>query len=130
MSDLLKRDRPAGNGSVLGRPFADLWGGDPFRTFLAPMTGFAGIEVMRTETGYAVEIPVAGFKPGDIEVTLEDGVLTVTGKNEKRSFTRSLTVPEDVDADGIEANVEHGLLNLALTLLPKAQPKRIEVKTK
>ncbi len=114
----------------LGRQFADLWSFDPFRSFSSAMSNFSGIEIARNDTGYAVEIPVPGYKPQDIDVTLEDGLLTVHGKNEKRSFTRTLTVPEEIDAERIEANVEHGMLTLALTLLPKAQPKKIEVKSR
>lgn len=125
MSNLLTRERN-GNGTAVTRPFADLWGFDPFRAFSAGMA--SGIEVARNENGYVVEIPVAGFKPGEIEVTLEDGLLNVRGKNERRSFTRTLTVPEDVDEERIEANVEHGLLTLTLNLSPKAQPKKIAVK--
>ena len=120
---------PRANGGLLGRPFADLWGADPFRAFPAQAyTG--GVEITRTETGYTVELPVAGFKPEQIDVTLEDGILSVSGKNEKRSFTRAFTVPEEVDADGIEANVEDGMLTLTLALQPKAQPKKIAVKTR
>lgn len=130
MSNLLSRDRGNGNGgSLLGRQLGDAWGYDPFRNFLSSMSGFSGVEIARTETGYSVEIPVPGFKPDQIEVTLEDGILAVNGKSEKRSFTRSLVVPEEVDAEKIEANVEHGMLTLTLTLLPKAQPKKITIKT-
>lgn len=113
------RTREPAYGSLLGRPFADLWNFDPFRS--------AGIEIARTESGYTIEVPVPGFKPDQIEVTLEDGVLSVSGKSEKRSFNRTFTVPEEVDAERIEASVEHGLLTLTLNLLPKAQPKRIAV---
>jgi HSP20 family protein len=127
MNTLSTVDRTGSRGSLLARPFADLWGMDPFRTFSAPSYG---VEISRTETGYTVELPVAGFKPDQIEVTLEDGVLTVTGKNEKRAFTRAFAVPEEVDADRIEANVEHGMLTLALALQPKAQPKKIQVTAK
>lgn len=113
---------------LLGRPFADLWGMDPLRAFSAP--AMSGVEITRTEGGYQVELPVAGYKPEEISVTLEDGVLSVAGKNEKRQFTRAFTVPDEVDADRIEANVEHGMLTLSLALQPKAQPKKIEIKTK
>jgi HSP20 family protein len=57
-------------------------------------------------------------------------MLTVSAKSEKRQFTRTLAVPEDVDAERIEANVENGMLTLTLDLLPKAQPKKIEIKAK
>lgn len=125
MSNLLSRDRNNG-GSLLARPLGELWG-DPFRNLFS-VGQLAGMEVTRTETGYTVEIPVAGFRPDQIEATLEDGVLTVNGKSEKRSFTRSVVVPEDVDDENIDAKVQDGMLTLTLTLHPKAQPKRITIK--
>ena len=126
MTSLMNRERN-GDG-LLARPFGDLWNWDPFRVFsgAAPTLG---VDVTRTETGYSVELPVPGFKSDQIEVTLEDGLLTVNGKNEKRTFTRTFTIPEDVDEERIEANVEHGMLTLTLALVPKAQPKRISVKS-
>lgn len=129
MTNLVSPERRGNGASVLGRPFADLWSADPFRGFLSNMGAVSGIEVTRTENGYSVEIPVPGYKPDQIDVTFEDGVLTVTGKSEKRSFTRSLAVPEEVDEDKIEARVEHGMLTLTLALVPKAQPKKISVRT-
>lgn len=116
------------NGTLLGRPFADLWGADPFRSFAN--TSLGGVEISRTEAGYTVEIPVPGYKPDEIAVTLEDGILNVSGKSEKRSFTRAFSVPEEVDAERIEANVENGMLTLTLALQPKAQPRKIEVKAR
>ena len=85
-------------------------------------------DVQKTEDGWNVEIPVPGYKPDQIDVTVEDRVLTVTGKTERRSFQRSILLPEDVDAEAIDAKVEHGMLTLALRLHPKAQPRKIEVK--
>lgn len=112
----------------LGRNGFDLLGWDPFRGLLGNWAPGMGIEVARTESGYEIEIPVAGFTPEQIEVTVEDGVLTASGKSEKRSFRRSVLLPEEIDTDATEAKVENGLLTLTLKLHPKAQPKRIEVK--
>lgn len=119
MSNLSTRSNLARNGF-------DLLGWDPFRSF---GSWSPGMEVTRTESGYEIEMPVAGFAPNQIEVTVEDGVLTASGKTEKRSFRRSVVVPEDVDSEAIDAKVENGLLTLTLKLHPKAQPKRIEVKS-
>lgn len=113
-------------------PFGDGLGWDPFRNFFTgpgSVGSFAGVEVTRTENGgYHVEIPVAGFKPEEIDVTLDDDVLTVAGKSDRRQFTRSLLLPDEIDAENIEAKVEHGLLSLDLNIHPKAQPKKISVK--
>jgi HSP20 family protein len=104
-------------------------GWDPFRNFFTGANALGGIDVTRNaDGGFTVEIPVAGFKPDQIDVTLEDNVLTVTGKSEKRQFTRSLLLPEHIDAENIEARVEHGLLTLGLHAHPKAQPKKIAVR--
>ncbi len=111
---------------MFARPLGELWG-DPFRNLFSAGQ-LSGMDVTRTESGYNVEIPVAGFRPDQIEASLEDGVLTVQGKNAKRSFTRSLVVPDDVDEEKIDARVEDGMLMLTLTLHPKAQPKRITIK--
>jgi HSP20 family protein len=126
MTSLVNRERSR-DGGLLARPFSDLWSFDPLRVFSAAQP--YGVDISRTDTGYTVEVPVPGFKPDQIEVTLEDGMLTVKGRSEKRNFSRTFTIPEDVDEERIEANVEHGMLQLNLALTPKAQPKRISVKS-
>ena len=126
MANLESRDR---SGGGLLRPFTDMWNFDPFRNFISPMAPLSGINVTRSESGYSVEIPVPGFRPDDIDVTFEDGTVTVNGKGEKRNFTRTLVVPEDVDPEQISAHVENGMLTLTLALHPKAQPKKIAIKT-
>ncbi|HEY9086200.1 MAG TPA: Hsp20/alpha crystallin family protein [Candidatus Tyrphobacter sp.] len=112
----------------LARNGFDILGWDPLRSLFGGWNSGFGIDVTRTETGYDVEMPVAGFKPEQIEVTVEDGVLTASGKAEKRSFRRSIVLPESIDPDAIDAKVDNGLLTLTLKLHAKAQPKRIEVK--
>lgn len=125
MADLMARPG-SGSRSVA----SDLFGFDPFRALFSSVpNGYSyGTEVQKSENGWTVEIPVPGFKPDEIDVTVEDRVLTVNGKNERRSFQRSILIPEEVDVESIDAKVEHGLLALTLPLHPKAQPRRIEVK--
>jgi HSP20 family protein len=108
--------------SIMG----DLFGFDPFRLMGQP--DVMGFEIQRTDNGYCLEIPVAGFKPEDINVTLEDRQLTIEGKNDRRRFTRAIVLPEEIDAEHVEANVESGMLQLVLPLHPRVQPRRIEVK--
>lgn len=107
-------------------PFRDLLGFDPFQA-LRSNWAFE-YDVTRTENGYEVEVPIPGFKPEDVEVTFKDDVLSVHAKGERRSFSRSFTVPEDVDPDKIEARVNNGMLVIALARRPEAEPKRIPVK--
>jgi HSP20 family molecular chaperone IbpA len=124
MTDTLARnERSASSRMASWTPIRDLLGFDPF----ASMRGFEH-DVTRTENGYEVEIPVPGFTPENVDVTFQDDVITVTAKSERRSFTRSFTVPEDVDPERIEARVKDGMLDLTLSRRPEAQPRRIPVK--
>jgi HSP20 family protein len=106
-------------------PFRDLFGFDPFRDVFS--TWNADYGVTRTDRGYEVEVPVPGYKPDEIDVTYQNNRLTISGKNERRSFTRLLTLPEDVNEEAIEAHVEDGILRLTLPRFPEAQPKKIKV---
>jgi HSP20 family protein len=93
------------------------------------------------ELNFAVEI--AGSDAGDIDVTTENGVLTIRGerreewKDEGRyhlvergygSFTRRFQLPEGVEIDKIQADVENGLLQVRIPKSAMPQPKTIQVK--
>jgi HSP20 family protein len=108
-----------------------LWDWEPFRGFFPNnWQQMVGIDVNRRDDNYEIEMPIPGFKPEDIDIRYQDGIITVTGRNERRSFTRSLTVPDDVDEESIDANVEHGMLMITLKQHPKRQPRRINIGTK
>lgn len=126
------------NGSTPTRttrrdPIADWFGLEPFDllNLYTPLTNVASkatnFDVTRTETGYVVEIPVPGYAPTQIDVTYKDNVLSISGKTERRSFTRSLALPEEIDPEHVSANVEHGMLTLKLDRRPEAEPKRIPI---
>jgi HSP20 family molecular chaperone IbpA len=122
------------NGSTLSSlengapwlPLRSIFGFDPFQAIRASY-GFE-YDVTRTEKGYDVEVPVPGYTASEIDVTFKDGIVTIVGKSDRRSFTRSFTVPDDVDADAMEAVVRNGMLTLSLQRYPETQPKKIEVK--
>jgi HSP20 family protein len=124
MADLVTRT----NGQARGVVPDWSWGLEPFRGFFGTQwSNNTGVDVHKTESGWTIEMAVPGYKPEQIDVTVEDRVLTVTGKNERRSFQRSILIPEEVDAEGISAKVEYGLLTLGLQLHPKAQPRKIQI---
>jgi HSP20 family molecular chaperone IbpA len=123
MPDTLVRNGQDGSRLASWTPFRDLLGFDPFQA----MRGFE-YDVTRTESGYEVEMPVPGFRPENIDVTFKDDVVAVNGKTERRSFSRSFMVPDDVDPDKIEAQVTDGMLVLRLARRPEAQPRKIAVK--
>jgi len=92
---------------------------------------------------YVVEIAVAGFGKNDIDVTVEDGILTVKGeKKDKtegvtylhrgigtRSFTKTLTIADTVEVRG--ASYEDGVLRIALeNVIPDhKKPRKVEIGT-
>ncbi len=130
MSNTLARTNGSGSAAVADRPLPwtplrDLLGFDPFQNIRASY-GF-DYDVTRTETGYQVDVPVPGYNASQVEVNFKDGVLNLAGRNERRSFTRSFTVPEDIDTDAITASVQDGLLTITLQRRPEAQPKKIRV---
>lgn len=107
-------------------PLQGLFGIDPLQAIVANWD--YGFEVTRTENGYSVEVPVPGFNSTNVEITFKDGIVSVNAKNERRTFSRSFTVPEDVDSEKISASVTDGMLSITLERHPASQPKRITVK--
>jgi len=95
------------------------------------------------EITVAAELP--GVNPQDVNVTVENGVLTISGeKNEEREegkadsnyhmverrygrFERSFSLPSTVEADSVKASYENGVLRIKLPKTELAKPRRIEV---
>ncbi len=107
----------------------------------APMT--LPIDIRQTGEAYVLEASVPGFRPEDVEVTLDQNVLTISGtqrseseeqrggwiRRERRtgSFHRQVVLPAEVRADEISAGFENGVLTVTVPRAQKAQPKRIPV---
>ncbi len=67
---------------------------------------------------YRLRLDLPGFTREEISLSLEKRDLTVTAKSEREEaflgqFERTYTLPEDVDPDGIEAKLDHGILDLS-----------------
>ena len=110
--------------------------------------GFPPVTWRRVEDGLRVEAEVPGFGPEDIDITVEDDVLTITGTHlveadssaeegeegeevgERRvpAFTRRLRLSEDIDLERVSASVSKGLLQLDLPHRPAAPVRSIEVR--
>jgi HSP20 family molecular chaperone IbpA len=115
-------ERPAQGWS----PLQGLFGFDPFEGMMRNWD--YGFEVTRTESGYDVEVPLPGFNSSNVEVMFKDGIVSVSAKNDRRTLSRSFSLPEDVDSEKISATVVDGMLKISLERHPAAQPKRIAVK--
>ncbi len=103
------------------------------------------IDVYEEGDKYMLEADLPGLTEKDIKLEVRNGQLALsTSKNEKSEekskkgwirrerrefrFVRSLTLPEDVDANGIEAHFKNGVLQVIMPKKPEAAPKTIEVK--
>ena len=96
------------------------------------------------EKGYYLEIDLPGVKKEDIDISVNDGILTVTGerklekKEEKENYTRiesffgrferAFKLPADADLDNVEAKYENGVLKIFIPRKQKPEGKKIEVK--
>ena len=104
-------------------------------------SGFPHYNIKKAgEDKYILEMALAGYKKGDIDVTVDDGILRVMGKSSeeketfvhrgiaKRAFTKQLQLSEYVECKG--AKFEDGMLKVDLEYNPpeNKRPKTIEVK--
>ena len=92
---------------------------------------------------FLLRADVPGVAPADIDISMENGVLTVSGerRTEKHEeaegvrrfervsgrFYRRFTLPETADADGIVAKSANGILEVSIPKQPEVQPRRITV---
>ena len=95
------------------------------------------LDIVQEEDSFVVRASLPGVTPEDIQVSVDQGVLTIKGQTqtegehkegvfvvrERRSgsFQRSLRLPDTVDADGAEPNFNNGVLTITL---PKVESKR------
>ena len=92
---------------------------------------------------YVLHADVPGVDPASIEITLENGVLTLSGAREKTveqkgvesrrveritgRFLRRFTLPESVDAEAVKATGKHGVLEIVIPKREAAKPRKITV---
>lgn len=102
------------------------------------------VDIVEDDKEYLIKAELPEVKKENVKVTVENGVLTITGernyeKEEKDkkyhrieraygSFVRSFTVPDDADASNVTADFKDGVLKLHLAKDEKARPRAIEVK--
>jgi HSP20 family protein len=104
------------------------------------------VDISEDDRGYLVKADLPEMKKDDVRVTVEDGILSVSGerKSEKEdlkrkfhriersfgTFRRSFTLPEDTDSTKVTAEFHDGVLKVHLPITPIARSKAIEVKVK
>jgi HSP20 family protein len=116
----------------------------PLRRTEAPQGLVPALDVVERENEYVVRAEMPGVKKDDIDITLADGVLTISGetkdereekegdrvlRQERRfgKYTRSLRLGTDIDEKNVKANYRDGVLELTLAKAEEVKPKKIMV---
>lgn len=126
--------------SPLDRVFDDVMG-SMLGTATSPRTFEPAVDVRSNDEEVVFLCDVPGLKNDDLEITIDQHVLTIKGtrkfdSNEGEqvmlgraygSFSRSFELPDAVDEERLTADLEGGVLTLRLPKHPKAKPKRIVI---
>lgn len=133
LADLMQRDFERFGG----RPHLRDTAGMPAREW-AP-----AVDIVEEQDRFVLRADVPGVLPEDIDISMEDGILSITGKRQTErpaqpegvqrfervsgTFCRRFTLPDTADADSISARTSNGILEVAIPKLPEVQPRRITV---
>lgn len=100
------------------------------------------VDVREEAERFVIRADVPGVDPASIDITMEDGVLTMSGeraaaseegvsyqRNERASgqFTRRFNLPESADAESVSARGENGVLEITIPKREQVKPRKITV---
>lgn len=105
------------------------------------------LNVRETEDGFQVEAVVPGLQPEDVNITIQDNVLTISGETRQQQsearksnwhvmerrygrFSRSISLSTAVKVDGVHATLENGILQLEIPKAEQVRPRKITVQTR
>ena len=102
------------------------------------------VELSESDQHYTITVEIPGVKKDDVHVDLRDGTLVVHGekrseREEKKergrylertygSFCRTFTLPDDADADHLEASFKDGVLTMRVPRTEESKPRQIAIK--
>ncbi len=103
------------------------------------------VDVYQTPDMIVVKSMIAGVRPEDLDISITRDTITIRGKREEEkvardedfftrelywgSFSRTISLPEEIDVDEAEAVEKHGLLILKLPKLDKKRQSKLKVRT-
>ena len=101
------------------------------------------MDLVEAEDHFLLKADLPGLSEGDVNIEVQDGSLTISGERRAEhteqergfyriersfgSFNRSLTLPDGVDPDRIEASFSHGVLEVRIPKPEERKPRRIEI---
>jgi HSP20 family protein len=103
------------------------------------------VDLVEAEDHFVLKADLPGLTEQDVSIEVQDGTLTISGerKDEQESrergwyriersfgsFSRSLTLPDGVDPEGIRARFENGVLEVSIPKPEERKPRRVEITT-
>jgi len=103
------------------------------------------VDVYQTPTDIIVQTMVAGVRPEDLELTIARDLITIKGKREESrtvdeenyftkelywgTFSRTISLPQEIDPEEAEATEKHGLLTIKLPKIDKDRKTSVKVKS-
>lgn len=125
------------------RLFQGLPAHDRGDTSAATADWIPAVDIQEFTDRFLLYVDLPGVNPESVELTLDNGTLTLSGEREKTAhedaplrerrergfgrFHRQFILPETVDADGVRATDRNGVLTIEIPKQAKAQPRRIKV---
>ncbi len=101
------------------------------------------MDVVETDDHYVLRADLPGVSEGDVKIEVDDNVLTVSGERKSSNeetkqgyyrversyghFSRTLTLPEGVDADSINATFDRGVLEVKVPKPEQRKPRKVEI---
>ena len=105
--------------------------------------GILTVDVYRTDDEIVIKSTIAGVGADDIDISITNDMVTIKGSRKPDekvrpadydyqelywgAFSRSIILPEEIDADNAKANIKNGMLTLRLPKLSKTRTKRIKI---
>jgi HSP20 family protein len=102
------------------------------------------MDLVEAEDHFLLRADLPGLREEDVNIEVRDNTLRISGERKAEhqqrergwyrlerqfgKFSRALTLPEGIDAEGIDASFEHGVLELRIPKPEERKPRRIEIK--
>src|SRR5829696_8996662 len=143
---LMRRPSPFGEMLTLRQAMDRLFDDDvrPSRWLSGGMDGPAlPLDVTTDADRLTIEAALPGIKPEDVDITIENGTVTISGKTagersaeegayvvqeiRRGNFSRSVTLPTGLEPDKAQATFEHGILRLEIPKAEQVKPRQIKI---
>ncbi|MBA3263678.1 MAG: Hsp20/alpha crystallin family protein [Thermoleophilaceae bacterium] len=101
------------------------------------------VDLVEAEAHFVLKADLPGLSEGDVSIEVQDGTLTISGERSAEheahergwyriersfgSFSRSLTLPDGVNPDGISAQFDRGVLEVRIPKPEERKPRRVEI---